>query len=344
MVHLVLALLIFLAVPAQSGALRVALFHTDLERKGPGLLLRDIAKGDDPQINAVMDVITAIQPDVLLLLDFDYDLNGQALSALRQGLAQHGADYPHQFARRPNTGLQSGIDLDGDGALGRAGDAQGFGHFSGQGGMALLSRFPIMTDAAQDFSALLWRDLPNAQLPVTDAGPFPSAAAQAIQRLSTTGHWVIPIDIGQRLPLHILAYHAGPPVFDGPENRNGLRNADETRFWMHYLDGSFTAPPAARFVLMGGANQSPQDPAMHALLQRPDLQDPRPRSPGSQAQAGNPFHTVFWPPPGPGARRVDYVLPSADWTITGAGVHRPLGDKAAATASRHRLVWVDLAL
>jgi hypothetical protein len=42
---------------------------------------------------------------------------------------------------------------------------------------------------------------------------------------------------------------------------------------------------------------------------------------------------------------VDYVLPSADLNVRGAGVHwpsdRPALDQAV-TASRHRLVWVDL--
>ena len=46
-----------------------------------------------------------------------------------------------------------------------------------------------------------------------------------------------------------------------------------------------------------------------------------------------------------GNLRVDYVLPSADWRVTGAGVHWPDGEagEIAGTASRHRLVWVDLA-
>ena len=51
---------------------------------------------------------------------------------------------------------------------------------------------------------------------------------------------------------------------------------------------------------------------------------------------------------GPGNLRVDYVLPSADLEVTAAGVFwpaagEPLAD-AAATASAHRLVWVDLVL
>ncbi|MGB3244167.1 MAG: endonuclease/exonuclease/phosphatase family protein, partial [Sulfitobacter sp.] len=49
--------LLFLAGPlrAEQPTLRVATFNTELARKGPGLLLRDILKGDDPQITAVID-------------------------------------------------------------------------------------------------------------------------------------------------------------------------------------------------------------------------------------------------------------------------------------------------
>ena len=51
---------------------------------------------------------------------------------------------------------------------------------------------------------------------------------------------------------------------------------------------------------------------------------------------------------GPGNLRTDYVLPSRDLAVTASGVFWPApGDplaEAAATASAHRLVWVDLAL
>jgi len=51
--------------------LRIATYNSDLSRKGPGLLLRDILRGEDAQIHAVMRVISSISPDVLLLQDFD---------------------------------------------------------------------------------------------------------------------------------------------------------------------------------------------------------------------------------------------------------------------------------
>ena len=187
--------------------------------------MRDIARGDDTQINAVIQIIHHVDPDVIALQKFDYDLTGATLS-----LFASQAGYPYFFAARPNTGMATGLDMDGNGRLGGPSDAQGYGHFSGQGGMAILSKFPIDTDNVQDLSTLLWRDIPNATLPMVNGKPFPSAEALAAQRLSTTGHWIVPI-ITPDGPFHLLTFHATPPVFDGPEDRNGKRNHDEVRLW-----------------------------------------------------------------------------------------------------------------
>ena len=35
--------------------------------------------------------------------------------------------------------------------------------------------------------------------------------------------------------VHFLVSHPTPPVFDGPEDRNGTRNFDEIRFWADYI-------------------------------------------------------------------------------------------------------------
>ncbi len=300
-----------------------------MQRDGPGILLRDIRKGDDPQVLAVIAVIAEVNADVVALQGIDHDLNASALRALAQALEEAGAPYPHRFAAAPNAGRMTDLDLDGDGETGGPGDAQGYGRFFGQGSMAVLSRYPVATPDVQDFTTLLWRDLPDALLPVTEAGPFPSAAAQAIQRLSSNGHWVVPIDHPTMDRFTLLTFHAAPPVFDGPEDRNGRRNHDEVFFWQHYLNGRFGSAPATAFVLLGDANLDPErgdgrSEAIRALLALPALQDPL---------AGQ--STVNWPQTG--EMRVDYVLPSADWTVAASGVH-----PGNATASRHGMVWVDL--
>jgi hypothetical protein len=331
-------LLLALSLPAQSQPLRIATYNVELQRDGPGLLLRDLARGKDPQIAAVLDVIATADADVLAIQNFDYDLTAEALSILAKA-----ADYPHYFALRPNAGMPTGLDMDGDGKLGGPADAQGYGRFSGHGGMAILSRYPILTDSVQDLSDLLWKDVPDALLPVTADGPFPSADALAVQRLSTTGHWIVPIDVpkGQ---FDLMTFHASPPVFDGPEDRNGRRNHDEIRLWQQVLDGDIGTAPANRFVIAGDANLDPDDSdgirsAIDNLLADMRLQEVRPTG-----AAGT--DTVDWADPVPGNLRVDYVLPSIHWAVLDSGVMWPAADdpeaRTVATASRHRLVWVDL--
>jgi len=329
-----------------AETLRIGTFHTELSRKGPGLLLRDILKGD-PQAEAVAEVVAHVAPDVLILQGVDYDHGQATLGALRDLIGAAGVDYPHIFALQPNSGMASGHDLDGDGRLGEPEDAQGYGWFAGEGGMAVLSRFPVMAEDVQDFSAMLWADLPGG---IADDG-----MNVAVQRLSSVGHWVVPVKVGDKR-VNLLTFHATPPVFDGPEDRNGRRNHDEIAFWQRYLDGAFGHLPEGAFVLAGNANLDPVDgegrkDAIAGLLDDPRLQDPAPRRAGAAGQGagqtGDPaLDTVAWSAPTPGHLRVSYVLPAAGLEVTGAGVFWPgEGDPLAAaarTASRHRVVWVDL--
>ena len=285
---------------------------------------------------------------MLLLTAVDYDRGGVALALLADRLATEGADYPHRFAFRPNTGTQTGFDVDGNGRLNDPRDAQGYGQFSGQGGMAILSRLPFDTANARDHSAFLWRDLPGSLSP--DA-----PALAEVQRLATTGFWDVPV-LTRAGPLHLLAWHATPPVFDGPEDRNGKRNHDEAAFWRHYLDGALPmAAPSAAFVLLGDGNLDPADgdglrEGIGALLAHPALRDPQPRGThGRQepAQRGDPaLDTVLYAELG--GLRLDYVLPAASLTVTGAGVLWPAPDDPLAAdlaaASRHFPVWIDIDL
>lgn len=325
------------------------------------MLLRDILSGKDKQVQAVAGIIAKNSPDILLLNGFDYDLDGVALTAFAELLG----DYPYRFALRPNTGMRTGLDMDGDGQYGNPRDAQGYGRFAGQAGMAILSRFPIDETGVQDLSALKWVDFPNALLPTVDGKPFPSQQALAAQRLSTTAHWVVPVTVPDGV-INILAFNPTPPVFDGPEDRNGKRNHDEVRLWSAYLDGGLDVPPVqGPFVILGDANLDPQDgaglgSAIRDLLAHPRVQDPKPKSKGAliaaaEQRGANSLHksdpaldTVDWrDDPGPGNMRVDYVLPSVDLTVMDAGVFWPTNGALLGAdgvgASRHRLVWVDVA-
>ena len=348
-VRATLTALVLLAGSASAETIRIATWNTGLDRSGPGLLVEDLAKGEDRQVAALVRVLVALDADVILLTALDYDHGGVALGLLADKLAVAGQDFPVRFALRPNTGMQTGFDVDGNGRTGDPRDAQGFGLFSGQGGMAILSRWPVDAAGVRDFSDLLWRDLPGAQLPKMEPG------LAEVQRLATTGFWDVPVMTPDG-PLHLLAWHATPPVFDGPEDRNGKRNHDEAAFWRLFLQGDLPMePPNAPFVLLGDGNLDPADgdgvrEGIVALLAHPALQDPGPRGSHGRkepGQAGDPaLDTVLYDDLG--GLRLDYVLPGAGLEITGSGVlWPPQTDPLAAdlaAASRHFPVWVDVVL
>lgn len=338
------------SLPARAEVLRIATWNVGFERDGPGLLLRDLLRGDDPQVGAALRVIGALDADVILLTGMDYDAGHQALSALQAALAATGAAYPHGFALRPNTGVATDLDIDGDGLRRGPRDAQGWGPFAGAAGMAILSRLPVDQSGVVDHSAFLWRDLPDTLSPDPPDGPL-----AAVQRLSTTGHWQVPVLLPDGRALTLLAWSATPPVFDGPEDRNGRRNHDEAAFWHLLLDGRLDSPPPTRpFVLLGDAQLDPVDSnglagAMRRILSHPAIHDPEPRGThGRQEpdQAGDPaLDTVLYRF---GGLRVGYVLPSADLGLVAAGVMWPPEGDALwpdlAAASRHRPVWVDVVI
>jgi hypothetical protein len=318
---------------------RIALYHTELSRDGPGLLLRDLGR-DDPQATAVRAVIARASPDVIVLAGLDHDAGGLALAALNAGLAD---PYPHLAALRPVSGVASGRDLDGDGRLGTARDALGYGRFPGAGGMAVLSRWPV--GPVTDLSATRWADLPGADPPGGTPPDLP---------LSSTGHWIVPVALPDG-PVALLIHHATPPVFDGPEDRNGRRNADEARLWSLALDGSLgPVLPDMPVILTAVVNLDPADgdglrDRVAAALAHPRLADPRPTSDRSgldPGQAGDPRRDTADFGGTTGGLRLDYVIPDAGLRVARSGVLWPAdGDpfrEVAVAASRHRLVWVDI--
>ncbi len=288
---------------------------------------------------------------MLVLTGVDFDAGGAALDALAARLGASGADYPTRFALPPNAGLPTGLDLDGDGRLGRARDAQGYGRFPGQGGLAILSRLPVDADAVQDYSAVLWRDLPGA-IPPDDMAP----EVAAIQRLSSTGHWAVPLILPGGGRLTLLVFAATPPVFDGPEDRNGRRNHDEAAFWLRLIEGALPMPaPDGPLVLIGKPNLDPVDgegrhDALRALMAHPALQDPAPRGSAGRSdpgQAGDPALDTY-AGPGTGGLRLSLILPDSRLAVTASGVLWPPDEDpmaaTLATASRHHPVWVDITL
>ena len=288
-------------------------------------MLRDLMRGE-AQAEAALAVIAAVDADVILLGDVDWDAGGAGLAGLQAALAVRGAAYPHAVALAPNAGIPSGADLDGDGRTDGARDALGYGRFTGDSGLALLSRRPL--GPVQDHSATPW-----------DADDLlPGGVTQPV---ATVAQWVVPV-----AGVQIVTLAAGPPVFDGPEDRNGHRNAAELAL------ARTLAEAQAVPVLLGRANLDPVDgegrrAAIAALLDHPAWVDPRPRGQGGggAGHAGDPaLDTAAWE--GPGPLRVDYVLPSRTLRVVDAGVlWPPEGDPMRAVveaAGTGRAVWVDL--
>lgn len=304
------------AVPLSAETFRVATWHGEFSRKHPGLLLRDLLR-DDPVPGVATLLETA--PDVLLLSNFDYDAGYAALGALQTHLQTAGLDLPHSFALRPNTGLSTKLDLDGDGRRGGPRDAQGYGWFSGQGGLAVLSAFPLSLQ--QDLSSLLWHDAPDTAIATDDPG-------YGVQRLSTSAHWGVDVATPDGT-VTLLTLAATPPVFDGPEDRNGRRNRDEVLLWAHVLNGKIGVTPANPVIVLGNFNLDPNGgqgirPAMAEVLGHPRLQDPLPG-----------LTTAQWDKVG--ALRVSYVLPDAQLMTINAGIMPHVPEMGA-----HQLVWVDV--
>jgi len=335
---LVLALL-WASPTAAEVSLRLATFNTGLGRDGPGLLLKDILD-QDPDILALSEIIRAANPDILLLTGMDNDYQNLALGRFN---SLPGLGYPYIFAPLGNAGQDSGLDINGNGRLRDWNDAWGFGRFEGSEGMALLSRFPIT--GSRTFDTAKWQDFGPAPLQA-DGTDFFATALWPRLRLAAHSLWDVEIRTSSG-PLRILASHPTPPVFDGEEDANGLRNEAEINFLLQYISGApltddsgLTAPrSAAPFVLLADLNADPtggdsRKERLRALLSHPGLQRP----PQLQDQP-----TAFWETAG--NLRVDYVLPSSGLALRSAGVFQPNDPQLQeASQTRHRLVWVDITL
>lgn len=309
-------------------------------------MLRDILSGKDDQARAVVQVIGRADADVIVLGGIDWDAGGAGLAALNAPLG-----YPHVFSLAPNRGRPSGLDLDGDGRTEEPEDQTGFARFRGQKGLAVLSRHPVAL--VRDLSPTPWGQVAGA------LGP-PDERLSGLP-ISTTAHWHLAVQLPSG-PVSLLVWHATAPVFDGPGDRNGRRNHDEAAIWLDALEQE-----EGPVILAGIANLDPVDgdgrpEALLKLLAHPRITDPEPASSGaveaSRRQGGtNAMHrsparldTADWRDDtgGPGNLRVDYLLPSRDMRLLSAGVFWPGSDdpflSAVETASRHRLVWIDVSV
>ena len=369
-----------------SGTVRFATFNIAHHRKRSGELAKLLSDGRNRKTQQVAEIIQIVRPDVILVNEFDFEPSRAAEKHfLSSYLAVPQNDhspikYTHVYSDAVNTGVDSNHDLNNDGKMGGAADCFGYGDHPGQYGMLVLSKFPIDKEQVRTFRTFLWKDMPNAQLPVDPKTlhPYYSKEKLGAFRLSSKSHWDIPIQIGQHT-IHLLASHPTPPVFDGPEDRNGKRNHDEIRLFADYVDphtsgyiyddagrsGGLSAD--AKFVIAGDLNADPHDgdssqSAIRQLLDHSRIDATKtPMSAGGQEQSekqrganeshqGPPSHdTADFGDRGRGSGnlRVDYVLPSKSLLTKNSGVFWPTSDRdefRLINASDHRLVWIDVSI
>ncbi|QUN07680.1 endonuclease/exonuclease/phosphatase family protein [Shewanella yunxiaonensis] len=375
-----------MAMAGDLNTLKVATFNVSMEggnylAKGqkiptPGALNTLLQINDNAQICNIAEILQRVRPDIVLLNEFDYipDPKQGVEAFIKRYLHQphQGAaaiDYPYYYLAPVNTGEPSPFDLDHDGvASGKGADAWGFGWYPGQYGMVLLSRYPIDSANVRTFQMLKWSAMPGAQRPVdpTTGQYWYNEEQWRALRLSSKSHWDIPVNVNGQW-LHILAAHPTPPVFDGPEDRNGHRNHDEIRLWADYLTGGETAdyivddhghqrslPDDVRFVLLGDMNSAPYKTAEQSGAVRQLLDHPRvngsfePQSDGGAEYVPGvtaaKYYTASW------KERADYVLPSKQgfkvidggvfWPTKADPLFRLVANRSA--SSDHRLVWLTL--
>jgi endonuclease/exonuclease/phosphatase family metal-dependent hydrolase len=345
-------------------------------------LVKDLQQRDNLQARQVAEIIQRIRPDVLLINEIDHDAAGRAAELFQTNylsVAQRGQEpieFAHRFTADVNTGLPSGLDLNRNERSDEPSDALGFGKFPGQFGMAIYSKLPIESTSVRTFQKFLWKNMPRARLPNDPAlgKPYYSPSVLKILRLSSKSVWAIPLSF-DGATIELLASHPTPPVFDGPEDRNGCRNHDEIRLLADYIDpmrGDYLVDdqgrpgglrPHRHFVIAGDLNADPHDGdsldhaarllTEHPLVNNRSIPSSRGAAdPAEQRAAANASHR------GEAAHdtanfgrvgnlRVDYVLPGKTLEIVDSGVFWPTSDEPGydlLRGSDHRLVWVDVRL
>jgi len=364
------------------GAIRVATFNASLNRDAEGKLVQDLSTPDNAQARAIAKIIQKVRPDILLINEFDYDEEDEGAElfqhnylSIKQG-TQKAIEFPYRFVAPSNTGVPSGKDLDNDGKIGGGGDAFGFGDFPGQFAFVVYSRYPIDEAKIKSFQKFLYKDMPGAKFPddpkKPGTGDWYSAEELDVLRLSSKNHVDLPIDIDGKT-VHVLAHHPTPPAFDGPEDRNGIRNAHEIRLFADYITpgagdylvddqgGHGVLAETESFVILGDHNSDPNDGSSQAVRQL--LEHPRvnlsmtPKSRGApldaQSQGGiNASHkgdpsndTGDFNDAKVGNLRLDYVLPSVDLEMLDAQVFWPKKTDPLYPLilnSDHRMVWIDV--
>ncbi|WP_240345724.1 MULTISPECIES: endonuclease/exonuclease/phosphatase family protein [Photobacterium] len=361
--------------------LRVAMFNISMSDTEPDKILALTSSFNNPRLRRLAAIIQHAAADVILLCEFDHLGAGGDDGALANfcdnylsvgQYDQHPIEYPYRLCPATNTGLLTEIDLNNDGVISLPADGMGFGHFHGNFGFVLLSKYPIQNENIRSWQHMLWNKIPNTLIP----RDFYSDEAIDILRLSSKNHLIVPIECDQQV-INLVCCHPTPPVFDGPERRNAKRNHDEIQLVCDILDnadyleddsgnrGGLSHEQA--FIVLGDLNADVVDgdglktPIKH-LLNHSRIHQQVSHGALTPKSAGGSEHRPWQRRKGRsnewthlGGMRLDYVLPSADLTVLSSGVfwpsknhplrHLVLDDKGRekpTAGSDHRLVWVDI--
>lgn len=361
-----------------SDTIRFASYNVSMYGNNAGEVLSQLETAEQQiRLRRLAAVIKKVRPDVLVLMEVDYDSQNKLLDLFRQNLLSiplddfEGIDYPYAYQIQTNTGLLSEVDIDGNGNISLPNDAYGFGNYEGQYASAILSKYPIDISNQRSFQKFLWKDMPDAALPKNaDESSYYSDEVLEVFRLSSKNHIDLPLQITDEITIHALISHPTPPVFDGAEDRNGKRNHDEIRLWADYISdrnylvddngGSGGLDNAESFMIFGDLNADPKDGdsynnAIDQLLLHERVNTSVttgsfiPSSTGgaehnqSSNHTGDPaYDTSFF------GLRIDYVIPSTDLEVINSGVFWPASGEEGHelvqdnAASDHLMVWIDV--
>ena len=359
-------------VQKDEDDLRVATLHTGITADSSAdqpveNLISALRTGNHTGSRAVAQTVQTNAPDVLVLTGVSYDTEQQIAELLKDHYfaagqrSETGLDYPYVFTAPTNSGRESGVDLDGDGTIGGAGDAIGYGEYPGQYGTVVFSKYPIVEDQVRTFQNFLWSDLPENSMPEDRY----SELEESVLRLNETSLWDVPVDVdGETVHIissSVVADHDDAEPARGEDIRRVVADYAAGQAWYLYDDDGETSSlsPGTPFVMAGipaARGASAED--VSDLLDSPVIQDPEP-----EAVTEVPLSERADSPPDPDAtathhipdeqlHRSSFVLPSAALEVTGSGVFWPgQGERGyevvnpdSAYSLDDRLVWVDLTI
>lgn len=257
---------------------RVRVFHYNIKE-----LSSEKIRTDDPQFEAVREVLAMRDFDILSVNEIQYDLPGVPTAKF----TTRGKNL-ELFARKMNRGLENwnqSFHIANTGLAARKlkngnypddpslashralADQVNFGVFPAQYSTGMLTRYPIKSELV--IRELEWKSF-NPNAPLADFRTGDGKALPLDMALFDKNFSDVTLDVEGR-ELHVILLHAVPSFhFGNPKSPNYERNRDQLRFLEWYVTGKtdFETPltevkplgPGANYVIVGDLNASYLDP------------------------------------------------------------------------------------